>query len=108
MIDTDTIGLCQITQETLLNETVGQGECHISWVDISFVGNCCSEPPGWFVGPKTIILDVRTFSNDPKVKYHGTYDTDGFGVVIRNLSEADPGGSLQQFPTGQNNVKFCP
>jgi hypothetical protein len=36
------------------------------------VGNCCSEPPGWFVGPKTIILDVRTFSNDPKVKYHGT------------------------------------
>ena len=53
------------------------------------VGNCCSEPPGWFVGPKTIILDVRTFSNDPKVKYHGTYNTDGFGVVIRNLSEAD-------------------
>jgi hypothetical protein len=53
------------------------------------VGNCCSEPPGWFVGPETIILDVRTFSNDPKVRYHGTYDTDGFGVVIRNLSEAD-------------------
>jgi hypothetical protein len=23
------------------------------------------------------------------VKYHGTYDKDGFGVVIRNLSEAD-------------------
>ena len=44
---------------------------------------------GWFVGSKTIIVDVRTFSNDPKVKYHGTYDTDGFGVVIRNLSEAD-------------------
>jgi hypothetical protein len=36
MIDTDTIGLCQIMQETLFNETVGQGECHISWVDISF------------------------------------------------------------------------
>jgi hypothetical protein len=34
-------------------------------------------------------VDVRTFSNDPKEKYHGTYDTDGFGVVIRNLSEAD-------------------
>jgi hypothetical protein len=51
------------------------------------VGNCCSEPPGWFVGPKTIILDVIKFSNHPKVKYHGTYDTDGFGVVIRNLSE---------------------
>jgi hypothetical protein len=38
---------------------------------------------------KTIILDIKTFSNDPKVKYHGTYDKDGFGVVIRNLSEAD-------------------
>ena len=36
MIDIDTIGLCQIMQETLFNETVGQGECHISWVDISF------------------------------------------------------------------------
>jgi hypothetical protein len=36
MIDTDTIGLCQIMPETLFNETVGQGECHISWVDISF------------------------------------------------------------------------
>jgi hypothetical protein len=36
-----------------------------------------------------IILDVKTFSNDPKVKYHGIYNTDGFGVVIRNLSEAD-------------------
>jgi hypothetical protein len=23
------------------------------------------------------------------VKYHGTYNKDGFGVVIRNLSEAD-------------------
>ena len=53
------------------------------------VENCCSEPAGWSVGPKSIILDVKTFSNDPKVKYHGTYDTDGFGVVIRNLSEAD-------------------
>jgi hypothetical protein len=50
------------------------------------VGNCCSEPPGWFVGHETIILDVRTFSNE---RYHGTNDTDGFGVVIRNLSEAD-------------------
>ena len=50
------------------------------------VGNCCSEPPGWFVGSKTIILDVRTYSNDPKVRYHGTNDTDGFGVVIRNLN----------------------
>ena len=36
MIDTDTIGLCQIMQETLFNETVGQEESCISWVDISF------------------------------------------------------------------------
>jgi hypothetical protein len=36
MIDTDIIGICQIMQETLFNETVGQGERHISWVDISF------------------------------------------------------------------------
>ena len=36
MIDTDTIGLCQIMQETLFNETVGQEEGWISWVDISF------------------------------------------------------------------------
>jgi hypothetical protein len=36
MIDTDTIGLCQIMQETLFNETVGQEEGCISWVDISF------------------------------------------------------------------------
>ena len=35
MIDTDTIGFCQIMQETLF-ETVGQGEGCISWVDISF------------------------------------------------------------------------
>jgi hypothetical protein len=35
------------------------------------------------------IMDVKTFSNDPKVKYHGRYNKDGFGVVIRNLSEAD-------------------
>jgi hypothetical protein len=34
-------------------------------------------------------FDIKTFSNDPKVKYHGTYNKDGFGVVIRNLSEAD-------------------
>ena len=36
MIDTDTIRLCQIMQETLFNETVGQEEDCISWVDISF------------------------------------------------------------------------
>ena len=36
MIDTDTIGLCQIMQETLFNETVVQGEGCISWIDISF------------------------------------------------------------------------
>jgi hypothetical protein len=53
------------------------------------VVNCCSEPAGWFVGTKTIIIDVKTFSNDPKVKYHGTYNKDGFGVVIRDLSVAD-------------------
>ena len=53
------------------------------------IENCCSETAGWSVGNKTIILDVKTFSNDPKVKYHGTYNKDGFGVVIHNLSEAD-------------------
>ena len=53
------------------------------------VENCCSEPAGWLVGPKSIILDVKNFSNGPKVKYHGTYNEDGFGVVIRNLSAAD-------------------
>ena len=53
------------------------------------VENCCSKRAAWSVGDKSIILDIKTFSNDPKVKYHGTYDTDGFGVVIRNLSEAD-------------------
>jgi hypothetical protein len=36
MIDTDTIGLCQIMQETLFNEAIGQEEGCISWVDISF------------------------------------------------------------------------
>jgi hypothetical protein len=53
------------------------------------VDNCCIEPAGWSVGSKTKIIDVKTFSNDPKVKYHGTYNKDGFGVVIRNMSEAD-------------------
>jgi peptide deformylase len=36
MIDTDINELCQIMQVTLFNETVGQGEGCISWVDISF------------------------------------------------------------------------
>ena len=53
------------------------------------VHNCCIEPAGWFVGNKTKIIDVKTFSNDPKVRYHGTHNKDGFGVVIGNLSEAD-------------------
>jgi hypothetical protein len=33
------------------------------------VDNCCSEPAGWSVGSKTIIIDVRTFTHDLKVKY---------------------------------------
>jgi hypothetical protein len=53
------------------------------------IDNCCSEPAGWSVGPKLIILDVKTFSNDPKVKYRGIYYKDGHGVVIHSLSEAD-------------------
>jgi hypothetical protein len=53
------------------------------------VDNCCSKPVRWSVGPKSIILEVKTFSNHPKVKYHGTYNKDGHAVVIRNLSEAD-------------------
>ena len=53
------------------------------------VENCCSEPTGWSVGPKSIISDVKPFPNDTQVKYGGTNDTDGFGVVIRNLSKAD-------------------
>jgi hypothetical protein len=36
-----------------------------------------------------LILDVKTFSNDSKVKYHGIYNIDGHGVVIHSLSEAD-------------------
>ena len=35
-IDTDTIGLSQIMEETLFNETVGEGEGCVSWIDISF------------------------------------------------------------------------
>jgi hypothetical protein len=38
------------------------------------VDNCCSEPAGWYVGSESIIIDVKTFSNDPKVRYHGTYN----------------------------------
>jgi ribosomal protein S17 len=38
---------------------------------------------------RTLFPYFNLFSNDPKVKYHGTYNNDGFGVVIRNLSEAD-------------------
>ena len=53
------------------------------------VDNCCSEPAGWFVGSKSIIIDVKTFSNDPNLKYHGIYNKDGHGVVIRSLSKAD-------------------
>jgi hypothetical protein len=53
------------------------------------VENCCSEPAGWSVGPKSIISDIKTFSNDPNVKYGGRYNTDGFSFVIRNLSETD-------------------
>ena len=53
------------------------------------VDNCCSEVAGWSVRSKMIMIDVKRFSNDPYVKYHGTYNKDGFGVVIRNLSEAD-------------------
>jgi hypothetical protein len=83
MLDTDTIGLCQIMQETLFNETVGQGEGCISWVDIKEkvtaygqnlilfcpVDNCCSEVAGWSVRSKMIMIDVKRFSNDPYVKY---------------------------------------
>jgi hypothetical protein len=53
------------------------------------VENCCSERTAWSVGDKSIILDIKTFSNDPNGKYHGTFYTDGFGFVIRNLSKAD-------------------
>jgi hypothetical protein len=53
------------------------------------VDNCCNESTGWSVGPMSIILDVKTFSNDSKVKYHGIYNKDGHGVVIHSLSEAD-------------------
>jgi hypothetical protein len=49
------------------------------------VDNCCSKPVRWSIGPKSIILEVKIFSNDPKVKYHGTYNTDGHAVVIHNL-----------------------
>jgi hypothetical protein len=53
------------------------------------VNNCCSGLAGWSVGSDSKIIDVKTFTNDPKVKYHGTHNKDGFGFVIRNLSEAD-------------------
>jgi hypothetical protein len=53
------------------------------------VENCCSKRAAWSVGDKSIILDIKTFSNDPNVKYHGTFYTDGFGFVIRKLSKAD-------------------
>jgi hypothetical protein len=53
------------------------------------VENCCSERTAWSIGDKSIILDIKTFSNDPNVKYHGEYSTDGFSFVIRNLSKAD-------------------
>ena len=53
------------------------------------VENCCSKRTAWSIGDKSIILDIKTFSNDPNVKYHGEYSTDGFSFVIRNLSKAD-------------------
>jgi hypothetical protein len=40
-------------------------------------------PMRWSVGPKSIILEVKTFSNDSKVKYHGTYNTDGHAVITK-------------------------
>jgi hypothetical protein len=46
------------------------------------VENCCSNQTAWFVGDKSIIVDIKKFSNDPNVKYHGTISTDGFGFVI--------------------------
>jgi hypothetical protein len=53
------------------------------------VENCCSEPAGWSVGPKSIILDVKTFSNDPKVKIMQDTLFNEFFVALRNMLESN-------------------
>jgi hypothetical protein len=49
------------------------------------VENCCSEPAGWFVGPKSIILDVKTFSNACITKYSFKAWLD-YNIVTKRIS----------------------
>ena len=53
------------------------------------VDNCCNKYAGWSKESKTIIIDVKIYPDDPNLKYGGTYNKSGFGLIIRNLSETD-------------------
>ena len=53
------------------------------------VNDCCNEPAGWSNESKTIFIDVKKYPDNPNLKYGGTYNESGFGLIIRNLSETD-------------------
>ena len=37
----------------------------------------------------TIFIDMKKYPDDPNLKYGGTYNESGFGLIIHNLSETD-------------------
>lgn len=54
------------------------------------VSNCCPKSAGWdkyTPQQRTIIIDVKTWR--PTKKYDGNILTDGYTLVIRNLTEQD-------------------
>ena len=53
------------------------------------VDNCCNEPAGWSKESTAIFIDLKKYPNDPNLKYGGTYNESGFGLIIHNLSETD-------------------
>jgi hypothetical protein len=72
------------------------------------IENCCSEPAGWFVGPKLTILDVRTFSNDPKVKYHGTYNSSIISDMNERSRSVNSSNDLSMSSIGSPTAAYSP
>ncbi|XP_063405946.1 uncharacterized protein LOC134689911 [Mytilus trossulus] len=56
------------------------------------VSNCCMKDAGWYLWTptkRTILKDVKTASISVPQKYSGYVRTDGFSLIINNLTRAD-------------------
>lgn len=56
------------------------------------VSNCCLKNAGWYLWTptkRTIFKDVKTASISVPQKYSGYVRTDGFSLIINNLTQAD-------------------